>query len=398
MKVLLISDSTMNVNLGGFAQTLYNIFSFVRPEDFLLITSKQSVKYNLPSTPYTQRVLTCDIELIPFQRNRFGIYINKFINWFNFSFHYQLNNFKRTRHAIKQFNADVIVVAPNGESGVLLYHLLKQAFLKKKVFPYFMDDWLFQSRLKWLGGNIHTLSKKLLAENTSWLMISEQLGHILSERYSIQPKCILSIHNPVNMVGIVPPKPVIRKANYCIAYAGALWQMHFDAFIVIAKAIALLQKEFSIKLVVYTDFSNWEWRKKDLENLPVEYGGHISYTHIHSVLREADCLLVTSSFTKEWETHSRGSVQTKITDYLKSGRLIIACGPTYAANHNFLKTHQCGICIETNDAHKAGGALQDILENIEQSHSFVLNGYKVLRNEFSFNVVHEKLHQFFTLE
>jgi glycosyltransferase involved in cell wall biosynthesis len=288
----------------------------------------------------------------------------------------------------------VVVVAPNGPGAVFIYAQLSDMFTGKKCFPYFMDDWLYQSRQKWAGGNIRELAKKLLTENDSWMMISESLGNILSARYEIQPKHILVIHNPVDMQGVVPTAAVKKKNNFVLAYAGALWPMHFDALMVMAKAIQLLQDEVAVKLVIYTGESNWQWRKEALEAAGVEYGGHVPYSQIHETLSKADVLLLTASFTKEWETHSRGSVQTKITDYLKAGRLIIGCGPEYAAGHHFLKTHQCGVCIETNDVERAAMALKEILEHLDLKQALVQNGYTVLKNEFSFEVVHKKLKQF----
>jgi glycosyltransferase involved in cell wall biosynthesis len=384
----------MNVNQGGFSQTLYNIFSFLKPEDFLLITSLQANIVAPSSSPFTERVLTYNLRLMPVQRNRLGKFVNPLIRWLNYSLSYMFKRLKSVRTAVKNFNPDVVVVAPNGPDGVFLYHLLKDAFIDKKVFPYFMDDWLYQSRQAWMGGNIHALAKELLRRNTSWMMISESLGDILAKRYTLQPVKMLAIHNPVNMDDFIPPPAIAKKSSYTIAYAGALWQMHFDAFMVIAEAVKMLKQELPVRLVVYTGKSNWNWRRDALEKTDAEYGGHIPYAEIHSMLAKADCCLLTSSFTQEWQTHSRGSVQTNITDYLKAGRLIISCGPAYSANHRFLKKYQCGVCIETNDAAEAANSLKNILENIETHQSLVVQGYKVLQSEFSFDVVHEKIKQF----
>jgi len=384
----------MNVDRGGFSQTLYNIFSFLQPEDFLFITSLQANTIAAPSSPFGDRVLTYNFRLIPVQQNRLGKFVNPLARWLNYSLSYRFKRLKGLRTAVKTFNPDAVVVAPNGPEGIFLYHLLKDAFRDKKIFPYFMDDWLYQSKQTWMGGNIHAVAKELLGCNTSWMMISESLGDILAKRYALHPLKMLAVHNPVNTHHFIPPPAVAKKSSYTIAYAGALWQMHFDAFMVIADAVRMLKQQVPVRLVVYTGKSNWEWRREALKKTDAEYGGHIPYAEIHSTLAKADCCLLTSSFTEEWQTHSRGSVQTKITDYLKAGRLIISCGPAYSANHRFLKKYQCGVCIETNDAAEAANSLKHILENIETYQSLVVQGYKVLQNEFSFDVVHQKIKQF----
>ncbi len=384
----------MNVDKGGFPQTLYNIFSFLQPENFLFITSAQSHKIAPASAPFNTRTLTYNLEIIPVQKNRLAKYVNGFINWFNYSFSAILKSFNTLKSSIQNFNPDVAVVAPNGAEAVFIYHKLKPVLKGKKVFPYFMDDWLYQSQLKWFGGNIHQSSKALLHKNNCWLMISKNLADIFSERYHLKPARVLEIHNPVDITGLTLPLPVEKKETYTLAYAGALWPMHFDAFLVMAEAIKRLQHKRKINLVLYTSESNWNWRKEALKNLPVHYGGFIPYKKIHQRLSEADCLLITSSFTKEWQTHSKGSVQTKITDYLKAGRLIISCGPAYAANNHFLKRYDCGVCIETNNVDDAAKQLDCILKNIEVHSNCLINGFNVLKDNFSFEIVHQRLQNF----
>lgn len=384
----------MNVDKGGFPQTLYNIFSFINPEDLLFITSLQAYKIASTSPPFTSRTLTYNIEIIPVQKNRTGKYINRFIQWFDYSVSENCKGFNTLKSAIKKFNPEVVIVAPNGTEGVFIYHKLKTVLRGIKVFPYFMDDWLYQTKLKWINGNINRLVKKMLTENNAWFMISKNLADILSERYNAKPARVLHIHNPVDVSNSALQLPFYTNNEFTIAYAGALWPMHFDALLVMAKAINILKTKRKINLIIYTAESNWNWRKTELETLNVVYGGYIPYKEIHIKLSEADCLLVTSSFSEKWQTHTKGSVQTKITDYMKAARLIIACGPAYAANHHFLKQYNCGICIETNIVAEAAKQVNTILNNIEHNEQYIINGIEALKNHFSFEAVHQRFKDF----
>lgn len=325
MKVLLLTDAPVNVDRGGFSQTLYNLFSFLQPADMLIITARQANRDAPASPPFQQRTLTYNLEWLPVQKNRLAGYTNSFIYWFNYTAA-GLRKFGKMRSAIRKFNPSVVVCAPNGAEGLLIYFQLKPAFEQKKILPYFMDDWLYQSRYKWLDERLHRMATNLLSHNKRWLMISESLAGIFSGRYNIQPSAVLEIHNPVNISNLAPPAALTKKNRYTIAYAGALWPMHFDAFVVMAQAVTLLSKTRGIQLLLYTTESQWQWRKNHLQGLAVTYGGHVPYSAIHATLQEADCLLVTSSFTDAWQTHSKGSVQTKLTDYMKAGRLIIGAG------------------------------------------------------------------------
>jgi glycosyltransferase involved in cell wall biosynthesis len=393
MKVVLVSDSTLNADGGGICQTLYNIFLFIKPADILCITSNQIYRKIPPSKPFGSCYITYQFEVISLVKNRYAKYVNPFINWFNYSCN-QLRRFSKIRRRIETFGPDIVVTCPNGPACVFMHHkLFKNSSVR--VLPYFMDDWMYQLKLKWIGGNIQDSVHKLLVSSNSWMMISRNLSEILQDRYKSQPMKVLEVHNPVNLSNAAITNPVETKDAYSLAYAGALWPMHFDALRLVAESVQLLQEKRRVQLIVYTSLDFWKWRKNELEVFGVCYGGNIPYDQIHEKLAGSDALILVSSFMKEWYSHSKGSVQTKITDYLKSKRLIISCGPEYSANHDFLKTHQCGICIETTDVLQIAKQLGGILDNLPGFQPMIDRGSTVLQNEFSFDKVHGKVKQFF---
>jgi glycosyltransferase involved in cell wall biosynthesis len=237
------------------------------------------------------------------------------------------------------------------------------------------------------------LVKRILS-NRSWLMISNELCSLLRERYGLAPQRLLIVQNPVDLSNTARVAPIIRKNEYTLAYAGALWPMHFDSFKIIAESVFQLKKKININLILYSRKQFWDWRRAELEIFDVAYGGDIPYKNIHEKLAQADALVLTSSFLREFSSHTKGSVQTKITDYLKSQRLIISCGPTYSANHNFLRKNNCGICIETNDMLLVTEKLDIILQGIDEYQPLITNGWNLLEREYTFPKVHKKLKEF----
>ena len=395
MRLLLLSDATMNANAGGLSQTLYNIFLFVSPKDLLCITPKKSFVSSPPSEPFVNCYLTYRFEIISIPNNRIAKYVSPFINWFNFSYNNKMRSFDKIRKQIKDFNADVVVSCSNGNIGLLMHFKLLKGVAVREVFPYFMDDWMYQSDQKWSGGSTHVFVKRLLSENPSWLMISDELASILSERYNVTAERVLQIHNPVNLSNAPEVEPLKRHKNhYTIAYAGSLWPMHYDSFSLVAEAISELKSTHSITLIIYTAESFWKWHKNELENFDVVYGGSIPYNQIHQKLAKADALLLCSSFRKEWYTHSKGSIQTKITDYLMSKRLIISCGPDYSANHNFLKKYHCGVCMESYSLEDIKTVLLSTLKDLAGLQYNVENGWQLLEQKFSYANVHKMVSEF----
>ena len=391
MKILLLCEAPMDRNAGGISQTLYNIFSFCDPQNILCISPELDITGYPPSEPFQNRYIGYRFEIIRLRANRLTKWLKPAIDLVNFSLN-QFRPFTRLKQQILEFQPDIIVSCPNGAVGVMMHHkLLKD--LRGKVFPYFMDDWMYNVRTKWVGGSVHSNIKRMLAENRNWLMISHELAGILTERYKVIPEAVLCIQNPVNLENAPQNYSLIKKEKYRIAYAGALWPMHYDGFYAIAKAVNIINstERKQIELVVYTGQQYWQWRKNELLPLGVNYGGSIPYSDIHAKLNEADFLIVTSSFSDELFTHSKGSVQTKITDYLKSRRLIVSCGPEYSANHSFLRNHKCGYCITTNVPEKIAQELEHVANDICDYQYMITNGWELLENNFTFEVIHKKL-------
>jgi glycosyltransferase involved in cell wall biosynthesis len=391
MKILLISDASLCVDRGGISQTLYNLFSFAN--DIVCVTPNTEFSNNPPTEPFSSCYITYKFEIINFPNNRLSKFVKPFANWFNYSFNNVFRNFKKIRRQIAAYNPDVVICCPHTPAGLLVNNKLLKG-INVKIIPYLMDYWMSASNLKWIGGSVQKSTAVLLSNNESWLMISKNLSSMLEERYQIRPKNLLEIHNPVDISNAQYIEPVIKPNEYTVAYAGALWAMNLDSLIVVANSISKLNNKFAVKFVVYTSKEFWEWRKPELEPLGVIFGGSILYKNIHSKLQQADALLLTTSFLKQYYTISKGSLQTKVTDYLKAKRLIISCGPDYSANHIFLKKHNCGVCIETNNVDDVTKSLNEILNNLHKYQNLVSNGWDLLNNEFTFQKVHKKLIDF----
>ncbi len=389
MKILIFCDSPVDVNYGGISQTLYNLFSNHEQSSLLCIAPLEEIK---KYPPKVFKHISYKFGFFEIPQNRIGLIFGKFIITTNYIVNL-FRSFSSLKKEISEFNPSLIIFCPNGPMSIYMYNkLFKDS--QYKVFPYFMDDWMKDLNLSWLGGNLHSEIKKILKDNTEWLMIGDELSELIQKRYHLKPNDVLNIRNPVDINNAPARYSLKQKEPFTIAYAGALWTMHYDAFLIIAKAVNILKKDgMLIDLILYSQKNFWS---EELESLNVIYGGLIPYHNIHKKLSEADLLLVTSSFLNKFYNHSSASLQTKLTDYLKAQRLIVSCGPEYSANNFFLKKNECGLCIESNDEKLAALELKNILNNIEIYNVLIENGWNKLVNEFSFEVVHEKLNSFLT--
>lgn len=395
MRVLLFGDAPMALNEGGINQTLYNLFCFIKPQDFLGITEvDQKSLVRLGSTePYTDRYRSYKLNLINFRLNRYLQFLSPLINCINF-ITFKNNNYSKLKQEIIKFAPDIIISCSNTSAGILMHNkLLNHKHITCPVVPYFMDDWMYKTKPDKVGKLVNNIIKKMLQDNKNWMMIGKELAELLAERYKANPEKVLYIRNPVDLQDAPLNRPYIKNKPFKIAYAGALWPMHYDSFHAFAKAVKKNSLQFPVQLLLYTQENQWNWRRNELEPLGVVYGGHLPYQEIHQQLNKADALLVTASFNQENITHTKASLQTKITDYCKAKRLIISCAPSYAANNKFLKENNCGVCIESNDENVIASELLRIEQNMDDYQKYVSNAWDTLQ-EFSKETVHKKIKKF----
>ncbi|MFM6367886.1 MAG: hypothetical protein ACKPGN_06580, partial [Dolichospermum sp.] len=221
---------------------------------------------------------------------------------------------------IREFAPEVILICPVGIVGLLMGYKVAQYF-QCPFISYFMDDFLYGNYQRWLSGELQSLGRNALEKASGWLMISSQLEKELINRYQLAPKRSLIVHNPVDLSNKSFPEFSPKTGGtFRVVYAGAIWNMHYDALAVIAEAIYELKcSGVDIELVLHTAQNFWDLYQGNWQKWDVKYGSFIPYEHLNQYLQQADLLLVVSSFLPEYAHIIASSVQTKLTDYMASG-------------------------------------------------------------------------------
>lgn len=378
-KILLISDAPPSSSAGGISQTLANIFKLIEPDQLRILTSEEEVqRYGLDGA-FKNNTYTFKKEFLPAIRNRIGVVVNKYLAKLS-NLLLQLLPLKSTRQIV-QWKPDLIVICPNGIEGVIVGTKLAKE-LKIPFYIYFMDDWFANESKSWFVGNLHSQVDFLLRQSKGWIMISEYLAEILSTRFAIKQPNTHILHNPVtpwqNENKIYLPKEKMK-----VAYAGALWDMHFDAFLAFAKALFLMnQKGVEIELVFFGKEQFWLMHKHKMDGLPVSYGGFLNYDDLNSILYKNQYLLVCSSFEERFAPFSASSVQTKITDYMNTGRPIISIGPEYGACNKFIEKNEIGHCIKSNNEEVIVEQLNFILQDVNMG-NYVFKSQEMIKSKYN---------------
>ena len=391
-RLLLVTEAPLHKNSTGIDRTLFNLLDTYPPDKFALYTQKNSSLLPDTSPPLNQNVITFRSEFIPYFRNRLGLLLNNFIASLNF----QILDWQSIANLepIEHFKPNVILICPNSPAAMIVGYRLARK-LRCPYIIYFMDDWIAKDQRHWLSSNVQHYAKQVLQNAKGWLMISSQLEHDLKERYRIIPKSSLIIHNPVDLSSLPPPDFSIHQGTFKVIYAGSIWSMHYDAVKAVTEAIFDLRREgYDIELVLHTPPVFWHQYQDFWESHGVINGGMIPYDDLHFHLQKGDLLLVASSFSPELAHVTRSSVQTKITDYMASGRPILACGPDYSACNQFLTTWQCGLVCNSCNSSDILEVIKVAMKNKIETQNLAKKAYYVAKASFDKDQVNKGLYRF----
>jgi glycosyltransferase involved in cell wall biosynthesis len=389
-RLLLVSEATLDEKATGLNRTLFNLLADYPMDRFMLYAPAERLHTSPPAPPFGQQVAAFSKQFSLSWRNRLGAKLSPVLDLLNL----QMIDLLPLPDAetIISFDPEIILICPDGPMGLVMGYKTAQT-LKRPFLVYLMDDWVATAHQRWFSGSTQAYCQRLLRDAEGWMIISSQLEQSLIDRYAIKPQRSLVVHNPVNLSNKeVPDFQPHQQQTFRIAYAGSIWTMHYDAIALIAQAISELQTAgHSIELVLYTQEGFWSFYCAEWETWRVVYGGFLPYQAVNQHLQQADLLLIASSFLPRYANITRSSVQTKVTDYMATGRPILSYGPSYAACNAFVKQWSCGITCETNDLEEVKVFLLNQIQNREANQIYARTAYKVLQQHFETRKIREML-------
>jgi glycosyltransferase involved in cell wall biosynthesis len=416
MELLLLTDSFPNENGAGISQTLFNLLDGWPHGCSVLLSAKEPVPEN--GNLEAKAIRYSDGPWQPMQ-NRLGRYLNKWLQSRRMQW-LQKNGLKGVVAQLPAPSNCLVLVSTTVPEKIMAGRWLQQ--MGYRVIPYFMDDWMWGSTLRWNGGGLSDTICKLLHEAPACMMISRQLHQTLFHRCQLASKPWLVVHNPappVQMaVGNLPLEGEADDENdtsrklpttNCelsneqmptairqLIYAGSIWPMHANALVAVAAAIHALNAkgEGSFELRIYTSPSHWQQHRPLLEGNGVSYAGWKPYAKIHKELAGAWLLVCTASFDEAHAAYSASSVQTKLTDYMAAGKPVLFVGPAGAASGQFVEEHDVGFTLATNSAADIAERLLAISALPVQYRRKCTNALREAGTRFSQAAVQQRLYAF----
>jgi glycosyltransferase involved in cell wall biosynthesis len=382
-RILLVTDADLTSGSRGAGRTLVNLFSRYPAASLLAVSGAARQSYAmegghcvLPGAPGVPGRVADRL------RSVLGEVDAAWARWKPLS----------GAAAIRAFSPELVVAIPMHGVGVAL---AERFATDAPLVTYLMDDWLAHSEGATLVFDTARRGRALLRASAGWLVISPYLLDSLEASTGIsRPSHV--VHNPVRLSGGDPAAlSAPRSGRFRVAYAGSVWPMHWDAVAAVAAGVARLRAAGTdIEFVLFTDRNFWGRYEADWQRWGVVDGGLVPYAQLGAALGDADLLLVASSFEPSQAHMSRSSVQTKVTDYMASGRPILACGPSDAASNRFLREHDCALFAEDSSPAAIDSALRACVASRQQGPAVARRAWDVVRREHELGAVTDRLYAF----
>lgn len=246
---------------------------------------------------------------------------------------------------IIRFSPDVIYFIPD---GYRLLKLVNDICIKIgiKAVPHFMDDWpstIYTYPFTRLQRKfVLNYLKNTLSQVPACLCISEYMCKEYKKRYNIERcyslmNCVDQYHGHL--------KPFNYNHIIRICFAGSLYLQRGK---IIAKLYEqMLKSNFPpFEIVIHTSEESWNDNLQILSKYPnIKNGGYISHNNIFNILSSYDILLHVESFDESIKNYTRYSIASKIPEYLSTGILILAIGPSDIASIKYLNDNNAAIII-----------------------------------------------------
>ncbi len=215
--------------------------------------------------------------------------------------------------------------------------------------PHFYDDFpkiLFSSPFSiFYRLYFNNAVARLISQSKSCLCIGEAMCMEFSNRYN-QFNFLPLMNSVEKYYGEEEPNNFInldRKLRFC--YTGGLHLKRADVIVSICKSFDYFLKN-EIELYIYSSHKDWDFHKDKFSSFNfIHYRGTYKKDDFFKFTSQSDVLLHVESFDFSIRNYTRFSISTKLPEYLSTGKLILAIGPSDIASMMYLIENKAALII-----------------------------------------------------
>lgn len=186
-------------------------------------------------------------------------------------------------------------------------------------------------------------------------------------------------------------KEYTPKSPIKLLYTGSLYINRDKSIIALANAIKKINSSgIKVELDVYSGTRISSAQRNAIECGPgCHFKGHVNQNEVFKLQQEADILVFVEDLSDK-NLAARLSFSTKITDYLRAGKCILAIGNKDLAPMEYL-LEQNAACVCT-DAKDIYPALKDLVEDKKKIVEYARNAYNCGKNNHDGEALLERLY------
>lgn len=295
---------------------------------------------------------------------------------------------------LDEFKPDVVFFAME---GYVHFNRINRYILKKtkaKGIGYFWDDNFTYRQSNQLGHRIYRFFqrrdlKKMAKLCGDFFAITPKTKEEADEFFGIDCKILTK---PINFDGtefeLTNPSLPLK-----MLYTGKLIIGRFDTIKLVGEALYEVNKNgLKVELDVYTTTVLNEEQIKGLSPY-VHILGAIPQTEVARVQKEADILLFAEAVDGPNSKIARLSFSTKLTDYFRSGKCILAVGNPDTAPMDYLKEEDAALIAF--DKNGIAEALNSVADNLAMIDSYGQKAFDCGRRNHSKEMIQKKLFNIF---
>jgi len=176
-------------------------------------------------------------------------------------------------------------------------------------------------------------------------------------------------------VGLAPERVSARKPPEAarILFSGSVYHVNFDAISMLLTGLSLLP-ESTVRLHIHTPQDPAILERRGIAG-PVDVLPSLGPADVTAAQRDADILFLPLGFESGVPEVLRTSCPTKLSDYLVSGRPILAYAPPDTFLSWFVKKTCCGVLVDRQDATAIADAVRRLTTDMELRVKVVSNAF-----------------------
>ena len=280
---------------------------------------------------------------------------------------------REMKEFIEDFKPDVLffVGDPLPLMNRLQRYVLKQTKLPAALF--LMDDvWAYNGGFSWLRYMLRREVKRLIPACKAHFAISEMMKREYDELFNINCTILTKSIAPIKSV----PKDLELHHPIQMVYTGKLIYGRDKSLAKVAEALSEINTdgESKAELHIYTQTEITPRLEKTLKIAGSSYlHKPVPYSEVAGILDASDIVMFVESLEDKQKHIARLSFSTKVTDYLTSGKCILAVGAADIAPIAYLSENKAAqICTSYEEIPTQ---VRDLIEHSEKIPVLAQNAY-----------------------